>query len=117
MVFWKLYFIFGQEEVTPSDARPINHSVTLNSIRLNHNILFDNGTNLIMITWSYLSDVTLSAILDGSHYQKSQNNYNGPMVQNSDLPQTLSTTKFGSIFNLNMLLGILAVIFWMAAIT
>ena len=32
------------------------------------------------------------------------------MVQNSDLPQTLSMTKFGSIFNLNMLLAILVVI-------
>ena len=55
-VFWKLYFIFGQEKVTPSDAVPINQSVTLNSIRLNHNILFDNGTHLITMMWSSLSD-------------------------------------------------------------
>ena len=39
-----------------------------------------------------------------------KNDYYGFVVHNRDLHQTLSTIKFGSIFNLNMLLAILAVI-------
>ena len=39
-----------------------------------------------------------------------KNDYHGSVVHNSDLHQTPSTIKFGSIFNLNMLLAILATI-------